>query len=109
MRAKLIKDCYGPNPRWDWCKTQQQQPNTPCQIIKKAGTIIEGPKVWIHIADGIAEAADDEARAWVAKNDSKLAAHAVAVEDIRRAQLAAIGDADGEDEDEDELEGDDDE
>jgi hypothetical protein len=97
MRAKLIKDCWGPNPKYDWSKRQQDQPNVPCQIVKPAGTVLDDPKAYIHIVDGIAEPEDDEARQWAEEHGLRVAAREAAVAEIREAQrLAAF---EGEEED----------
>lgn len=99
MRAKLNQDCWGPNPKYDWTKRQDQQPHVPFQIVKKAGTVIDHPKAYIHIADGIADPEDDEAREWAVQHGLRVAAREEALAEIREAQRkAAMEDEGGDDE-----------
>lgn len=97
MRAKLIQDCWGPNPKYDWTKRQNQQPHVPFQILRKAGTVIDDPKAYIHIADGIAEPEDDEAREWARQHGLKVEAREAALADVREAQRRAAMEDEGDD------------
>jgi hypothetical protein len=100
MRVKLIKDCLGPNPNYDWTKTQEQQPHTPCQIPVAAGKVLDGKRAYIHIVNGLAEPEDDEARDWAEAHGLRVAAREAAVAEIREAQRkAAFADDEPEGED----------
>ena len=102
MRAKLTQDCWGPNPKYDWTKRQDQQPDVPFQIVRKAGTVIDHPKAYIHITDGIAEPEDDDAREWAEKHGLRVAAREAAVAEIREAQRKAAFEDDDEEGEDDE-------
>ena len=54
MRAKLIKDCDGPNPDWN-----PRDPESAHSIALPAGTVIEGDDAWMHVIGGRAIPDDD--------------------------------------------------
>lgn len=91
MRARLIRECDGPNPLFD--PRKPVSPSNRRDIMLPIGTILDDPKAWIHCCPDHykvvrAEPADEECEQIVAEKYAKFASILAA----RRAQqaLAAI-------------------
>ena len=62
MQVRLIKDCFGPNPKFD--KTRLAGPGNPREVTVPKGTILDHPLAFMHCRgeDPNAEPFDDEAK-----------------------------------------------
>ena len=98
MRVKLRQDMLGPNPRYDWTKPQFEQAET-YQVVKPAGSIIDGENAWIFMKNGEADPADEEAHAWWDKREADREARELATAEVRRVQMALAADDESEGED----------
>jgi len=104
--VKLLSDCAGPNPRYDWSKPANMQSEKPERMVP-AGTVIDHPRAYLFMRNGQAEPEDDEAKDWWEKFTGRQLQREHAVAAIRAEQERRAAElADDEDED---TEGDDDE
>ena len=67
MKAKLIVDMTGPNPEYDRdlaaaCAVDGKPYGVPHSIPKPAGTVIDDPKCYLLVRQGVAMPADDECK-----------------------------------------------
>lgn len=100
MRVKLIVPCKGPNPRYDWTRTQAENMHPP-EVDVPIGHVLDGPRVWIFMKNGQAEPEDDEAREWWEKHVGRMAQHQAAVAALRDEQAAKAAEFDDEGDDDD--------
>ena len=104
MRVKLRQDMLGPHPGYDYTKPLHENA-VPFQIIKPAGTVLDGANTYVFMRNGEATPADEEAHAWWDKHVAAKAARELALSEIRKVQLA-LADA-GDDDSDSDSEGDD--
>lgn len=67
MKAKLIIDLTGPNPEYNrdlaaTCALEGKPYGVPHSIPKPAGTVIDHPKCYLLVRQGVAVPADDECK-----------------------------------------------
>lgn len=100
MRVKLISDQWGPNPHYDDTKREYEQPHKKQRIVP-AGTVLDGPLVYLFMKNGQAVAEDDEARDWWDNYTGRVAARQEAAAALlaKQAADAAKFDDQGEEDD----------
>lgn len=60
MQVRLLQDCRGPNPDYDYSLAPEDQ-DAPREIELPAGTLIDHPDAHYLMRKGLAEPVDDEA------------------------------------------------